>query len=252
MDLLGPSLEDLFNHCGRIFSARTVLLIGEQIISRIEYMHSKHFIHRDIKPDNFLIGRKKKSKTVHVIDFGLSKRFRHPVTRMHMPYREGKNLTGTPRYASVNNHLGVEQSRRDDMESIGYVLVYFSRGALPWQGLKAHTKRQKYQKIMDKKMAVNISSLCKDVPLELKRFLEYSRSLRFEDKPNYPYLRGLFREGLESGNYGKLSRTFDWVEKKRQEQAHRERKKQKEQEDAGLNVNHAPRYYTNEFNGQNY
>lgn len=211
IDLLGPSLEDLFNACGRVFSPLTVMLVGEQLISRIEYMHGKHFIHRDIKPDNFLAGRGRKANLLYVIDFGLSKRFRHPKTRQHMPYREGKNLTGTPRYASINNHLGVEQSRRDDMESIGYVLVYFARGSLPWQGLKAHTKKQKYQKIMDKKMAVSISLLCKDVPDECKHYLEYCRSLRFEDKPNYPYLKALFRDAVDEAKYGDPDTGFDWM-----------------------------------------
>jgi len=210
-DLLGPSLEDLFNACGRVFTPLTVCMIAEQLVSRIEYMHSRHFIHRDIKPDNFLVGRGHKASMLYAIDFGLSKRFRHPKTRAHMPYREGKNLTGTPRYASVNNHLGIEQSRRDDMESIGYVLIYFARGQLPWQGLKANTKKQKYQKIMDKKMGTSIGTLTKQLPEELRKYLEYCRSLRFEDKPNYTYLRGLFTRALEGEFYGKVKDGFDWL-----------------------------------------
>ena len=210
-DLLGPSMEDLFNACGRLFTPLTVMMVAEQLISRIEYVHAKHFIHRDIKPDNFLVGRGRRANVLYIIDFGLSKRFRHPKTRQHMPYREGKNLTGTPRYASINNHLGIEQSRRDDMESVGYVLVYFARGSLPWQGLKANTKKQKYQKIMDKKMSVSISSLCRGLPEELRKYLEYCRSLRFEDKPNYPYLRSLFRDALETHKYGDPAQGFDWM-----------------------------------------
>ena len=130
MDLLGPSLEDLFNFCSRRFTMKTVLMLADQMVGRIEYVHNKNFIHRDIKPDNFLMGIGRHCNKLFLIDFGLAKKYRDNRTRQHIPYREDKNLTGTARYASINAHLGIEQSRRDDMESLGYVLMYFNRGSL--------------------------------------------------------------------------------------------------------------------------
>jgi serine/threonine protein kinase len=146
---------------------------------------------------------------VYIIDFGLAKRYRDPKTHVHIMYRENKHLTGTPRYASINNHLGIEQSRRDDLESLGYVFMYFLRGSLPWQGLRANTKKQKYQKIMEKKMATPIDLLCKGFPDEFRVYFEYCRALRFADKPDYSYLRRLFKD-LALRNEIEYDGNFDW------------------------------------------
>ncbi|KYM87089.1 Casein kinase I isoform epsilon [Atta colombica] len=209
MELLGPSLEDLFNFCSRRFSLKTVLLLADQLISRTDYIHSRNFIHRDIKPDNFLMGLGKKGNLVYIIDFGLAKKYRDGRTHKHIPYRENKNLTGTARYASINTHLGIEQSRRDDLESLGYVLMYFNRGSLPWQGLKAATKRQKYERISEKKMSTPVEELCKGYPVEFASYLRYCRDLRFEERPDYSHLRQLFRT-LFHGQGFTYDYVFDW------------------------------------------
>ncbi|XP_077491463.1 casein kinase I-like isoform X1 [Amblyomma americanum] len=209
MELLGPSLEDLFNFCNRKFSLKTVLLLADQLVSRVEYIHSKNFIHRDIKPDNFLMGLGKKGNLVYIIDFGLAKKYRDSRTHNHIPYRENKNLTGTARYASINTHLGIEQSRRDDLESLGYVLMYFNRGSLPWQGLRAATKRQKYERISEKKMSTPIEELCRSFPSEFATYLNYCRSLRFDEKPDYSYLRQLLRNLFHRQGFT-YDYVFDW------------------------------------------
>jgi len=216
MDLLGPSLEDLFNYCGRKFSLKTVLMLADQMLRRIEYVHSKNFIHRDIKPDNFLMGLNKRGNQVFLIDFGLAKKYRDPKNHQHIPYREQKNLTGTARYASIKAHLGIEQSRRDDLESLGYVFMYFNRGNLPWQGLKAATKKQKYERISEKKIGTSVEALTKGYSNEFAQYLNYCRSLDFEDKPDYAYLRKLFRDlFLREGH--KYDAMFDWISLKNEE-----------------------------------
>ena len=222
MDLLGPSLEDLFNFCSRKFSIKTVLMLADQLIARTENLHAKCFIHRDIKPDNFLMGLGKRANQVYMIDFGLAKKYRDSRTHQHIPYREHKNLTGTARYASLNTHLGIEQSRRDDMESMGYVLLYFLRGSLPWQGLKAQTKREKYDKISDKKYSTPIEVLCKGFPSEFATYLNYCRSLRFDEKPDYAYCRKLFRDLFVREGYI-YDYVFDWTVLKHQQDEEKER-----------------------------
>jgi casein kinase I family protein HRR25 len=155
------------------------------------------------------MGIGKRGNQVNVIDFGLAKKFRDPKTHLHIPYRENKNLTGTARYTSINTHLGVEQARRDDLESLAYVLMYFLRGALPWQGLKAATKKQKYDRIMEKKMTTPTDLLCRGFANEFGIFLNYTRALRFDDKPDYSYLRKLFRDLFVREGF-QYDYVFDW------------------------------------------
>jgi len=210
MDLLGPSLEDLFSFCNRKFSLKTTLMLADQMLARIEFFHAKNFLHRDVKPDNFLIGLGRKANQVYMIDFGLAKKYRDPRTQQHIPYREGKNLTGTARYASVNTHLGIEQSRRDDLEGIGYVLLYFLRGSLPWQGLRAHTKKEKYERIMERKISTPIDTLCRSFPPEFATYMNYCRALRFEDRPDYAYLKRMFKDLFFRESY-QYDFIFDWT-----------------------------------------
>ena len=210
MDLLGPSLEDLFTKCSRRFSLKTVLQLADQILERVDTLHSRHLIHRDIKPANFVIGLGDAGATVYCVDFGLSKRYRHPKNLQHIPHRDGRSLTGTPRYASINNHLGVEQSRRDDLESVGYVLIYFLKGSLPWQGLKAKNAQKKYRMILDKKQGVSIAQLCQGCPSQFAEFLAYTRSLKFDAKPDIPYLRKLFRDLYHSQGCASVGKLWDW------------------------------------------
>eukprot|EP00831_Metopus_contortus_P007322 TRINITY_DN12801_c0_g1_i2.p1 TRINITY_DN12801_c0_g1~~TRINITY_DN12801_c0_g1_i2.p1 ORF type:complete len:442 (+),score=76.27 TRINITY_DN12801_c0_g1_i2:97-1422(+) len=191
------------------FSLGTVLSITEQIIERIENIHNKGFLHRDIKPENFVIGRKRAMDTVYIIDFGLAKRFRNPKTKLHIPMKEGKKLTGTARFASLNTHYGIEQGRRDDIEGALYTILYLARENLPWQGVKGETKKEKYEKIKEIKMKFPVEDLCKGLPVEFSRSIYYIRALQFEDKPDYNKLKKQFKDCFFKNHLNKNFK-FNW------------------------------------------
>lgn len=226
-DLLGPSLEDLFNFCGRRFSLKTVLMLADQLLHRLEYIHSKDFIHRDVKPENFLMGTGRHGNQVYVTDLGLATERREVQIKTDPTDAPKRHLIGTARFASINGHLGIckfpslilsaqilntisVQDRCDDLESLGYMFLYFLRGSLLWQGLTARDQARKDELILNKKKTISTENLCRDLPKEFLAYFDHIRSLEFGEIPAYAYLRKIFRnlftrEGFER-DY-----VFDWT-----------------------------------------
>ncbi|KAN0077874.1 Protein kinase-like domain containing protein [Elaphomyces granulatus] len=212
-ELLGPTLEDLLNYCGRKFSLKTVLLLTDQLISRFQYLHSKGYIHRDVKPDNLLMGDGKQGARVYVSDLGLAKRIDD--------WDRTKPLLGTVLFASISAHVGKEQQTPcDDMESLGYVLLYFLRGYLPWEGLKAESEEQVEKLVLEKKQLPEDCGLFKNLPVEFKKYFEHLRSV---EMPDYSYLRRLFRNLFRRNGFESDS-VFDWTELKFLEELERRKK----------------------------
>ncbi|KAL5114706.1 hypothetical protein ACEQ8H_007440 [Pleosporales sp. CAS-2024a] len=202
LDLLGPSLEDLFDYCDRRFSLKTVLLLADQLITRLEYIHSKSLVYRDVKPDNFLMGTGRQGNVVHAVDFGLAEDY-------STNDRRGRQ-EGTLRYASINFHKELELHPGDDLESLGYVLVYFLQGSLPWQDVKVAKGESKSARIGELKTKLSAKDLCKCLPVEFATFLDYTRTLLPGRKPKYAWLRGLFH-GLVKRHKLSYDNVFDWT-----------------------------------------
>ena len=210
MQLLGQSLEDIFNKRGK-FHVKTTAMLGYQMLNVLQFIHDKHIIHRDIKPDNYVMGLNDMNAVLYLLDFGLAKKYRSSKTLEQYPYIKKKKLTGTARYASIHALEEMEQSRRDDLESTGYVLMYFLRGNLPWQGLKLKAKDNRYQKILDKKKATTSDELCKNFPIEFKQFIDYTRNLGYTENPDYDKLRNNFHNVVTKTLKEKFDFIYDWT-----------------------------------------
>ena len=210
MELLGKSLEDIFENIlqKKKMSVRCVCNLGYQMIEILEFIHKKNIIHRDIKPDNFLMSNGN-NKYLYLLDFGLAKKYRESENSPHYPFIEGKKLTGTARYASVNALNGVTQSRRDDLESVGYVLLYFLKGKLPWQGIMIKNKEERYNKIREIKRDIDSAELCKDCPEEFQKYIDYVRKLEYEQDPDYDMLKNLFLNALKKDGF-EFDYFYDW------------------------------------------
>jgi len=216
IDLLGNSLEYYKELCGGKFSLKTVLMIGMNMLDRIKIIHNKGIIHRDIKPENFLMGRDENNNKLFLIDFGLSKQYIDN-KRNHIKKVEGKHLLGTPEFVSVNIHTGITPARRDDLESIGYILIYLLRGSLPWHNNEIANTDELYENIREIKTLKNLWQMFNEIPGELIVFIKYCRNLDFDQDPDYNYLKVLLMNLYKLHGFP-IDNTYDWMETKYYEQ----------------------------------
>ena len=230
MDLLGPNMEALFSKANKKFSLQTIIRLAIMMIDILQYIHSNGFIHRDLKPDNFVINNKKitnkntidydsdlsfygkesptlSNTKLYCIDFGLAKKYLKK-DGTHIDYCDNKKFCGTAKFASIAAHEHIEQSRKDDLEAIAYILVYLYKGRLPWQGIKTKDKKKRYNLIYKEKMKYSPEELCKDMPREFIVFLNYVRTLSFDEKPPYNSFKKMFSRLYEHMEY--KEHLFEW------------------------------------------
>jgi serine/threonine protein kinase len=207
-NILGPSLQELFTSCSLKFSLKTVLILADQMLERLKYVHSKFLIHGNIHPSSFYMGIKDYTdvKKVFLTSFSYTRQYSKD---LKIKVKCNKYKIGNLKYASLNAHEGLEQSRRDDLESLGYVLVHFVKGDLPWQNLKATSKLDLLDKIYKSKKSTSISTLCESIPTEFGLYLNYCRNLKFAEAPNYSYLTDIFRNLADKLNI-QYDFTYDW------------------------------------------
>ena len=209
MQLMDKSLEDIL-HIRKTFSIKTTAMVVFQLIGVLHFIHDKNIIHRDVKPDNCVMGSAELNENLYLIDFGLAKKYRSSRTLKQYPQTRKKRLTGTARYASIHALEGYEQSRRDDMESVGYIMAYLLRGGLPWQGLKLKSKENKYKNILEKKKEITSQELFKGFPNEFPEILEYTKNLGYEQEPEYEMLRNKLMALCKRLNYN-FDFIYDWT-----------------------------------------
>lgn len=209
MEKQGPSLNALFKLCWERFTLKTVLLLADQMLRRIQHTHTRGIIHRDIKPANFVIGAEARARTVYILDYGLSQVYYDTKKGKHVKPERNQGFTGTPVFASLNAHEGLRQSRRDDMESIGYVLIYFLNGELPWTNVSATTTNMMLQDIHKMKKKTSVKDLCHNCPPEFEQYLTRCRDLQFDEMPQYQYMRQIFRL-LYQRHFASSNDAFDW------------------------------------------
>lgn len=213
MDLLGYSLHHLFYLVKKYkkqttFSLKTVLMIADQTLQRLEFIHSMRLIHRDIKPGNIMVGKKPHKHRLFLIDFGLAKKYKSE-NGTHLPFKVGKSMVGTARYCSLNTSLGHESSRKDDLETLFFCFMFFLKGKLPWMGFNDLPKNERYEMMKQIKKDISIEEICDGAPEEFEQFLTYVRELPFEADPSYNFLRGLFKN-LMSSNKWAYDNKYDW------------------------------------------
>jgi serine/threonine protein kinase len=249
MQLLGLSLEKALSISGGKMQLKSACYIGIEMINALEFIHNKGFIHRDLKPDNFMFGAEAKSKKLYIIDFGLAKKFLSK--GKHIELTSGKSLIGTARYASINSHEGLEQSRRDDLESIGYIIIYLLKGVLPWQGLKLDKGEDHFKAIKEKKKKIIASELTSNLPNEFKEYIEYVKKLEFKSEPDYSYLKNLFLKILfNKYNTKEILLDYEWLDKHNDIESHNT-KKNITSNLTSMQINKSPLYSGNEVNDVN-
>ncbi|XP_068158894.1 casein kinase I-like [Drosophila tropicalis] len=210
LELLGSSICDLRKRCCRRLTAKTVFMLADQLLARIESLHKEGFIHRDIKPANMMMGLcGRSSLRLYLADLGLATPYINLATGAHIEFQPSV-LAGTMTYCSINGMKRYTQSRRDDIESIGYNLICMAKGKLPWEGHDNGTSAKAARRILAMKETISLEELCKGLPKPFLTFMEYAKALQFTDEPDYVMLRRLFRAEFRDSGF-EYDFQYDWI-----------------------------------------